>query len=243
MKAYVLAAGYATRLHPLTLHTPKPLLEVGGVPILTRIARRLCALEGLSEIVVVGNARFASEFDAWAADLEVRVPLRVLDDGSTSDADRLGAVGDLAFALAEVPVGDEDWVVVAGDNLLEFDLAALRAEFERLRRPLLVLREVEDAGPSRYNEVTLDASGRVTRFREKPPDPQTGLAAIAVYFFTPDVARLLAEHLAAGGETDAPGHFIEWLVGRTEVAGARLAGEWFDIGTPETLEAARARFR
>lgn len=242
MKAYLLAAGYATRLQPLTLDTPKPLLDVGGAPILTRILERVCALEGLREVVVIGNRRFAAQFDAWAAAQRCAVPLRVLDDGSTSDADRLGAVGDLAFALRQVPAGDEDWLVVAGDNLLEFDLAALQREFERRRRPLLVLREERQRGPSRYNEVTVDADGTVTRFREKPADRGSPLAAIAVYFFTPEVAGLLRDYLDAGGETDAPGHFVEWLVGRTPVGSARLSGEWFDIGTPETLAAARRRF-
>jgi glucose-1-phosphate thymidylyltransferase len=240
VKAYLLAAGYATRLHPLTLHTPKPLLEVGGTPILTRILERVAALEVVDEVVVVGNERFAAQFAAWADEVECPVPLRVLNDGSTSDDDRLGAVGDLDFALRQVPP-DGDWLVVAGDNLLEFDLAPLHAEFERQRRPLLVLRDVEPVGPSPYNEVTLDGRGVVARFREKPADPQTRLSAIALYFFTPGAADLLARFLSEGGETDAPGHFVEWLVAQTQVGAARFEGEWFDIGTPETLESAQAR--
>ncbi len=242
MKVYVLAAGHATRLYPLTRGTPKSLLEVGGVPILTRIVERIAALDAVSELVVIGNERFAAQFEAWAGAVRSPVPLRVLNDGSRSEHDRLGAVGDLGFALREVPPGDEDWLVVAGDNLLEFDLRALQAEFEKQGRPLLVLRETEPCGPSRYNEVTLGDAGRVTRFREKPPDPETRLAAIAVYFFTPEVAALLVRYLDEGGEVDAPGYFVEWLVGRTAVGAARLAGEWFDIGTPETLEQARQRF-
>ena len=242
MKVYVLAAGYATRLHPLTLETPKPLLDVGGSPILTRILASVAALEGVSECVVIGNDRFAEQFDAWAAEQRLPFSLQVLNDGSRSDADRLGAVGDLAFALAEVPTGGEDWLVVAGDNLLEFDLAALQEQFAEQRRPMLVLRETEPTGPSRYNEVTLDSRGVVTRFREKPADPKTRLAATAVYFFTADVAERLARYLETGGETDAPGHFVEWLVREMPVGGVPLDGEWFDIGTPETLERARARF-
>ena len=242
MKVYLLAAGYATRLHPLTRDTPKPLLDVAGEPILTRILRRVQALDGVSEVIVIGNDAFAPQFEAWAHAVESSVPLRVLNDGSHGEADRLGAVGDLAFALREVPPGDEDWLVVAGDNLIEFDLAALRRAFDEARRPLLVLRPVEPGpGPSRYNEVTLDEHGDVARFREKPADPQGRFAAIAVYFFTPEVAGLLARYLDRGGERDAPGHFIEWLVRQTRVAAARLEGEWLDIGTPETLEHARRR--
>ena len=242
MKVYVLAAGHATRLYPLTRATPKPLLDVAGVPILTRILERVAALDSVSEVVVIGNERFAGQFDAWAGGVRSPFPLRVLNDGSRSEDDRLGAVGDLGFALREVPPGAEDWLVVAGDNLLEFDLCALQAEFEKQGRPLLVLRETEPRGPSRYNEVTLGDAGLVTRFREKPADPETRFAAIAVYFFTPEVAALLVRYLDEGGEADAPGHFVEWLVGQTAVGAARLAGEWFDIGTPETLEQARRRF-
>ena len=242
VKVYLLAAGYATRLYPLTRDTPKPLLDVAGEPILTRILRRVQALRGVSEVVVIGNDRFAPQFERWAAETESPVPLRVLNDGSRSQDDRLGAVGDLGFALREVPPGDEDWLVVAGDNLIEFDLDALQRVFDAKRCPLLVLRPAEHGpGPSRYNEVTLDQSGDVARFREKPPDPQGRLAAIAVYFFTPEVAGLLARYVEEGGERDAPGHFIEWLVGQTRVAASALDGEWLDIGTPETLEHARRR--
>ena len=123
----MLAAGHATRLYPLTRGTPKSLLEVGGVPILTRIVERTAALDAVSELVVIGNERFAAQFEAWAGAVRSPVPLRVLNDGSRSEHDRLGAVGDLGFALREVPPGDEDWLVVAGDNLLEFDLRALQA--------------------------------------------------------------------------------------------------------------------
>jgi len=168
MKVYVLAAGHATRLYPLTRATPKPLLDVAGVPILTRILERVAVLDSVSEVVVIGNERFAGQFDAWAGGVRSPFPLRVLNDGSRSEDDRLGAVGDLGFALREVPPGAEDWLVVAGDNLLEFDLCALQAEFEKQGRPLLVLRETEPRGPSRYNEVTLGDAGLVTRFREKP---------------------------------------------------------------------------
>lgn len=243
MKAFLLAAGYATRMHPLTLDRAKPLLEVGGVPILTSLVDRIASLRDVSEIIVIGNHRFAADFEAWRRTVECPAPVRVLDDGSMDDDDKLGAIGDLAFALGEVPLGGESWLVAAGDNLLGFDLAEVQRFFLERQAPTLTLRTVEPGhGPSPYNEVTVDANGRVTRMREKPTDPQTDLAAIAVYFFTPEVASLLEVYLSEGGNPDAPGHFASWLVDRVPVHATHMNGEWFDIGSLESYAAACARF-
>lgn len=256
MKALLLAAGYATRLHPLTRDRPKPLLEVAGRPLLSHILDRVLELPDLSEVVVVGNHKFHAALSDWAA-AEARgrpgaPPLRVLDDGSTSDADKLGATGDVAFALEHMnldldldldPAG-EDLLVVAGDNLLGFDLRPLHAAFRRRRRPQLAVREIPlPEGPSPYNEVTLDGEGRVTGFREKPADPASPWVAIALYFWPPGIADQVRAYLAEGGNPDAPGHFVAWLVDRTAVYAEVFSGEWYDIGSHEALADARARFR
>ncbi len=248
MKVYLLAAGYATRMYPLTRTRAKPLLEVAGAPILTHILARVLTLRDVSEVIVVANARFAGAFEAWQGVQRVPVPVRVLNDGSTSDDDKLGAIGDLAFALSEVPTAGEDWLVAAGDNLLAFDLRPLQRSFLATgapghRKPLLAVREVErPRGPSQYNEVMVDDSGRVERFREKPRDPRSDLVAIALYFLPAAAAAALRRYLAEGGNPDAPGHFIAWLVDQVEVRAARIPGGWFDIGSLEGLEEARQRF-
>lgn len=243
MKAYVLAAGYATRLYPLTRDRPKPLLELGGRPLLSHIVDRLVALPSLREIVVIGNHRFHEAFADWARETASSVPLHVLDDGSTSDDDKLGAIGDLAFALRTSPPGEEeDFLVLAGDNWLGFDLAPLYAEYvEQGRKTMLLVRDLGalPPGPSPYNEVTTDGQNRVIRFREKPDVPATSLAAIAVYFFPPAVPGLLRHYLERDGNPDAPGRFIEWLVQHAPVHCCPLEGDWLDIGSPETLERAR----
>ncbi len=243
MKALLLAAGYATRLYPLTRDRPKPLLEVGGKALLTWILERVVRLADLSEVLVVTNTRFAPALEAWAHAVECPVPIRVLDDGSSDDSNKLGATGDIAFALSEVPLGDEALLVVGGDNLLGFDLAPLHAEFLAQRRPQLAVRRIElPDGPSPYNEVTLDEEGRVTGFREKPADPHSDLVAICLYFYPPQIQGLLQRYLEEGGNPDAPGHFVAWLVRETEVRAARFDGEWWDIGSHAALEAARQRF-
>lgn len=249
MKIIALAAGYATRLHPLTLDCPKALLDVGGRPILSRILECIVMSAPVDEICVVSNARFFAHFERWAVAFRTSAPLRVLNDGTHGEATRLGAVGDLAFALRESPPTG-DWLVVAGDNLLELDLASALRDFESLtlpggeRAPRLLVRRaaVQLGGPSPYNEVVLGEAGRVLEFREKPRAAVSDLAAIALYLFPRRIAARVHEYLASGGNPDAPGHFIEWLVRHEPVHASPLTGVWHDIGTPETLASARHDF-
>lgn len=241
MNVLILAAGYATRLYPLTLERPKALLEVGGIPILGRILARLTRVPDLARIYIVSNRRFLRAFETFARAQPARPSLRVLDDGSTCEENRLGAIGDLAFALRAGDLDRAPLLVVAGDNLLEFDLAPHAARFRALGETLLLVRDaVVPAGPSPYNEVELDPEGRLLRFREKPETRRSPLAALAVYFFPPGLQARVDAYLAEGGSPDAPGHLIEWMVARFPVHASRIEGGWFDIGTPEMLARARA---
>jgi glucose-1-phosphate thymidylyltransferase len=241
VKVILLCAGYATRMYPLTRDQPKPLLEVGGAPILTHLLQRTAVLPGVDELVVVGNHRFAAQFETWRATATCGVPIRLLDDGSTDEANRLGALGDLAFAAREVPLAGHDALVAAGDNLVLFDVAPLAHAFARRRAPQLSTRAAPaDARSSRYGEVTVDASGRITRFREKPADPQSGLASIALYFLPASTWPLLERYLDEGGNRDAPGYFFAWLVERTPVYAEPVSGAWWDIGDLGSLAEARA---
>jgi len=242
MRAIILAAGYATRMYPLTRKRAKPLLDIGGRPMLSHLVDALLDLEGLREIAVVSNQRFFGQFEEWASDYAGSVPVRLLNDGSLDVDDRLGAIGDLAFAVTEVG-DDEELVVLAGDNLLLFGLSAYQEEFRRRRQTLLLVREEEERRQGRYNEVEVDAEGKVLRFREKPLDPQTSTVAICLYFFPPGIGELLQRYLREGGNQDAPGYFIEWLVQQTTVTAMAIEGPWFDIGSLESLEAARSALR
>jgi glucose-1-phosphate thymidylyltransferase len=235
MKAYVLAAGYGTRMYPLTRDVPKAFLEVGGRTILDRIHDQLMRLEGLSEIVIVTNARFFASFDRWREDRDADVAITVLNDGTTSNDGRLGANRDLQLALRQVPLRGEDAVVLASDNFFEHDLAAAQRAFSSRRHTMLLVRPVDlDGGPSPHNEVNLGTDGKVLRLREKPEDPQTGLAAIALYFFPAHDLALLSDYLDHGNP-DAPGHFLEWLVQRVPCYAIPLKGRWHDIGSLDSL--------
>ena len=249
----LLAAGFATRLEPLTERRAKPLLAVGGSPPLTRLVRQLAATGAASEIVVVHNRRFADEFARWQELLayERVPPVRLVDNGVEDKADLRGAVADLALALERAPPAASEhgpvdgYLVAAGDNLLDGSLDGLVARFAgagRCREPVLLVRRLPEPVPPRtYSEVVLGEDGRVTSFREKPPEVVSPLSAVPVYALPPELPDLLAQYLARpGAERDAPGHLLAWLCERGPVHGELLGGRSFDIGNPEALDAARA---
>lgn len=238
MKLLVLAAGYATRLYPLTLDRPKALLSVGGQPLLDRLLSSLAGI-GADETFVVTNAKFAPQFREWA---EGRPGVTVIDDGTTSEDDRLGAIGDIGFVLDRAGI-DDDLVVVAGDNLFSSDLGAF-GDFCRARNaPVLALYDVGDLSQmSKYNAVETDEGGRVTYFEEKPAEPTSTLTGIALYFYPRHVLPLIRQYLAEGNNPDQPGRLVQWLYPRRDVLTWRVPGEWFDIGSERTLRDADARF-
>ena len=239
MKAIVLAAGYATRLYPLTLDRPKALLEVGGRPMLDRVLERVLAIGGVDEAIVVTNAKFAPQFEEWAAG---KGHVRVLDDGTTSEEDRLGAIGDIGFVLDRVGL-EGDVVVVAGDNLFGSDISDFGRAARERQAPLLAVREVGDLGEmSKYNQVQTDDDGRVTFFEEKPARATTTLMGVALYFYPRQALPLVRQYLAEGNNPDQPGRLVEWLYPRTPVYTWRVPGDWYDIGSAETLEHANAVF-
>jgi glucose-1-phosphate thymidylyltransferase len=238
VKAVILAAGYATRLYPLTLDRPKHLLEIGGRPILELLLERLPLAE-FERIYVVTNAKFAPRFREWAA--AYPAPVDVIDDGTATEDDRLGAIGDLQLAIAN-GAGDDDLLVAAGDSLFSERLEGF-VRFARARSAAATA--VYDVGEleaiKRLSAVGVDAESRVISFQEKPREPTSTLAGIALYFYPRDLLPLVAGYLDEGNNADQPGSFLEWLYRRVPVYAWRVPGEWFDIGTPQTLaEAERA---
>jgi glucose-1-phosphate thymidylyltransferase len=233
VNAVILAAGYATRLYPLTVDRPKHLLEVGGRPILELLLERL-PLGEFDAIYVVTNAKFAPRFREWA-DAYRAANVVVVDDGTTTEDDRLGAIGDLQLVISKEGLAD-DLVVAAGDSLFTDRLDGF-AEFGRERDAVVTavydVRDLE--AMTRLSAVAVDGESRVTSFEEKPEHPTSTLAGIALYFLPRSALPLVADYLAEGNNPDQPGRLLVWLYRRTPVYAWPVPGRWFDIGTPETL--------
>lgn len=238
MKLLVVAAGYATRLYPLTVDRPKALLPIGGRPLLDRVLDALAGV-GADETYVVTNARFAPQFEEWAAG---KRGLRVLNDGTTSEDDKLGAIGDIAFVLDQAQV-DDDLVIVAGDNLFSEDLADFGRYVRERDEPVLALYDVGDLDQmSKYNAIETDAEGRITFFEEKPVAPTSTLTGIALYFYPRETLPLIRRYIAEGNNPDQPGRLVEWLYSRVDFYTWRVPGRWYDIGSAETLREADEDF-
>ncbi|MDQ3122885.1 MAG: nucleotidyltransferase family protein [Actinomycetota bacterium] len=234
MKALVLAAGYATRLYPLTLDRPKALLEVGGRPMLDHVLERLEEM-GVDETIVVTNAKFTPHFEEWATGKQ---RVRIVNDGTTSNDDRLGAIGDTGFVLDQTGL-DDDLVVVAGDNLFGEDVSGFAAYGQEVDAPVLAVHDVGDLSlMSEYNQIEIDEQGRITFFEEKPENARSTLAGVALYFYPRHTLPLIRQYLAEDNNPDQPGRLIEWLYPRTSVYTWRLPGQWYDIGSAETLQEA-----
>ena len=239
MKAVILAAGYATRLYPLTLDRPKHLLEIGGRPILDLLLDRL-PLEEFDGIYVVTNAKFAPRFREWAETHPAGI--EVIDDRTTSEDDRLGAIGDLQLVISAADL-DEDVVVAAGDSLFSERLDGF-VRFARERgAPTIAAYDVGDLEEiRRLSALEVDEDSRVISFEEKPERPTSTLAGIALYCYPRSTLPLVAEYLEEENNPDQPGRLLQWLRGRTDVYAWPVPGRWFDIGTPETLAEAEQAF-
>ncbi len=239
MKAIVLAAGYATRLRPLTDSIPKQLLPVGGRPMVDWILDKIREA-GIAEVHVATNARFAADFERWAAGKDVEVH----DDGTSSNETRLGAIGNIRFVRERARL-DDDLLVVAGDNLFEYALVDY-VEFWRARDGASAVA-VHDVGDPhlvrKYGAVDVDPEGRIVGFVEKPEEPASTLVATAMYLFAREHARLVDVYLDEGNPPDQPGNFVAWLYPRRPVYAYRFAGGWYDIGDPGQLLEADNRLR
>ena len=245
MKVIILAAGYATRLYPLTLTQPKPLLPVAGQPMVEYVLDNLAPIGGIDRIYVVTNNKFAGHFQKWSEQYRAtksKLNFTIVNDGSTDDTNKLGAIGDINYVLKSQNV-DDDIMVVAGDNLFSQKLEGFGQFCREKNAPVLALYDVGNLEEiKKYNSVTMDSAGKITFFEEKPKNPTGTLTGIALYYYPKATLPLIHQYIAEGNNPDQPGRLIQWLYPRTPVYTWKVPGIWYDIGSKETLEEANKIF-
>lgn len=246
MKLVILAAGYATRLYPLTLNQPKPLLEVAGKPMLEHVLDNLLPIREIDHVYLVTNAKFAGHFEAWAEEYRSRkasVPsLTVINDRSTDDSNKLGAIGDLNLVLTTQNIND-DIIVVAGDNLFSHGLEEFGRFCREKNAPVLAVYDVDDLEAiKKYNAIEVDNEGRITFFEEKPQHPKSTLTGIALYFYPAWTLPLTRQYIEEGNNPDQPGRLVQWMYKQTAFYTWKVPGIWYDVGSKETLEEANRIF-
>jgi glucose-1-phosphate thymidylyltransferase len=245
MKVIILAAGYATRLYPLTRAQPKPLLPVAGKPMVEHVLDNLTSIGGIDRVYVVTNAKFAGHFQKWSDNYRAtksKLNFTVVNDGSTDDTNKLGAIGDINYVLKTQKV-DDDLIIVAGDNLFSEKLSEFGKFCREKNAPVLALYDVGDLEQiKKYNAISTNGDGRITFFEEKPKNPTSTLTGIALYYYPKNSIPLIKQYITEGNNPDQPGRLVQWLYPRTPVFTWRVPGIWFDIGSKETLEEANTIF-
>lgn len=234
MKCLILAAGYATRLYPLTENFPKPLLEVGDKTILDWLVDDIDESGLVDEYIVISNHKYACHFDEWAKTKKQKVT--VVDDGTSSNETRLGAVKDIQFAIESLNI-DDDMLVIAGDNVLDFSLTKF-IHYAKEKNASCIMRyyEPEFQKLLKCGVVTIDNDDRVLSMTEKSPTPETNWCCPPFYYYTKEDAKLVGKGIESGCGTDAPGSFIAWLCTKTDVYAMEMPGRRYDIGNLESYE-------
>lgn len=242
MKAIILAAGYATRLYPLTENQPKPLLKVGGKSILDHIVEKMDKVEELDEVFIVTNNKFATHFEEWKAESNYQLKLTIVNDGTLSNESRLGALGDIQYVIDTLAVKD-DLMVVAGDNLFGFELTDF-VEFykEKNDNVISLYKEPYPDQLIRGGTADLNELGEVVGFEEKPPAVNYPYSVPTFYIIKEEYVSLIEDYIQAGNNADANGNFIPYLLDHAKVYGFVFDEYRYDIGTLESYHSVQSMF-
>ncbi len=238
MKCLILAAGYATRLYPLTENFPKPLLTVGDKTILDWLIEDIDRSGMIDEYIVISNGKFAEHFEKWAPDR-----VRVVNDNTFTNETRLGAVKDIKFAIDTLGI-DGEMLVIAGDNLLDFSLCSF-LEYYKEKKASTVMRfyEADEKKLLKCGVVTVDETDRITEMTEKSPTPATHWVCPPFYIYTGEDAARIGEALEDGCGYDAPGSFIAWLCQKSAVYAMEMPGKRYDIGNLESYNKVKEEYK
>jgi len=243
MVCIILAAGYATRLYPLTENFPKPLLEINGKSILDHLLDDLDTSEKITKYIVVSNHRYFEHFKNWRNNKTLKGEIVVLDDGSESNETRLGAVKDVQFAIEKESIND-DVVVIAGDNVLDFSLNRF-VDYAKEKNTSAVMRyfEPEQKRLQKCGVLEIDENDRILGMEEKPQTPKSNWCCPPFYYYKKEDIALLDDAIAAGCGTDAPGSLVAWLCEKTAVSAMEMPGRRYDIGNLESYEQVQKEYQ
>ncbi len=240
MKCLILAAGYATRLYPLTENFPKPLLMVGEKTIIDWLIDDLRNEETIDGFYIISNHKFFPHFSEWAKGKDYNVT--IVDDMTSTNETRLGAVRDIQYAVEKEHI-DDDIIVLAGDNVLDFSLTKF-LRYAKEKKSSCVMRYFEE------NKVTLTKRGvleldgdKVIGMEEKPAQPKTQWCCPPFYYYTKEDAKLIKEALSDGCGADAPGSFVGWLIKHNNVYAMEMPGKRYDIGNLESYEKVKQEYK
>lgn len=240
MKAVILAGGFAKRLWPLTKDKPKPLLEVGGKPIIQHILEKMQELELVDTIYISTNEKFGGQFQDFLKGFKSRKPIKVIEEPSGNENEKLGAIGGWKYLVDKEKI-DDDLLIIAGDNMFEFSLSNFMVFYKKHKAPVVAFYDMKskERVRNKYGIAVLSRKGKVLEFQEKTPNPKSTLVATCCYIFPKEIVRLIPEYLNNKNNPDAPGYFLIWLHTRQTVYGYVSKKKWFDIGCFEELEEAR----
>ena len=241
MKCMILAAGYATRLYPLTENFPKPLLTVGNKTILDWLIDDIDTANLVDEYIVISNHKFAKHFEDWAKTKQQRIT--VVDDGTSTNETRLGAVKDIQYAIDKLGL-DDDMLVIAGDNVLDFSLTKF-IEYAGGKQTSCIMRyyEPDDKKLHKSGVVAIDDNDKILSMTEKPANPATHWCCPPFYYYTREDAKLVQKGIDSGCGTDAPGSYSAWLCTQTTVHAMEMPGKRYDIGNLESYEKVKAEYK
>lgn len=243
MKSIVLAAGYATRLYPLTLDRPKALLDVAGSPIIDYILREIRTIPEIDEVYVVTNDKFYGHFARWENGVKNLWNVKIINDGTTGEDNRRGAIGDVKFVADETRLSD-DTLIIAGDNLFTFKLLDYYNFYRQKNADCVCAKNVTDINALKQLATAVtDGDGKITHFAEKPERPRSTLAVFASYMYSAQTIELIGEYLKEGNPKDAPGYFVEWLYKRKDVYAYTINGECYDVGDKKMYDYVNEAFR